>query len=431
MFLPFLSEVVKNFPTVYYFDNFNSILPDQIDIQALENKDDKTPGRVVAQNFLYIADISTAEIKKVNGRFLQSKIDAINKKITKEFREFWNQKIGRSSQIEIEMQVKHHSSTVNGKSGLPYIEFWIRDQSNILYPRQRSAGVKWFLSFFIQLLALWKDSGSKYLLLIDEPGASLHAVAQKDVLRVIEQIGSKVQVIYTTHSPYLIQIEKLYRTVAVQRKNTNDDNSETVVLSTRQLSTASRDTLTPIYSIAGSGLAEQQVIKQKNNVLLEEISAYYYVKAFLKLMPISKTIHLLPGTGVTNIPWLSYLFVGWDIDFLVIVDDEANGRKVFNELKQNLFGNDEEASRSKLIKLKGKTGIEDVFSKADFRKHIVEDCENEKVQNSESMKGRAKVLPAIEFYKKVEKGELNADDFDDETRKEIKSLLSEIESRLI
>ncbi|MEZ4999702.1 MAG: hypothetical protein R2727_03185 [Bacteroidales bacterium] len=39
------------------------------------------------------------------------------------------------------------------KAGKPYLEFWVKDEGERLYPKQRSRGVRWFLSFYLELMA--------------------------------------------------------------------------------------------------------------------------------------------------------------------------------------------------------------------------------------------------------------------------------------
>lgn len=74
-------------------------------------------------------------------------------------------------------------------------------------PGQRSLSFRWFVSFYLDLLALGALQPSlqtNTILLLDEPGLRLHASAQQDLLEVFEKAGSRVQVIYTTHSPFMI-----------------------------------------------------------------------------------------------------------------------------------------------------------------------------------------------------------------------------------
>jgi predicted ATP-dependent endonuclease of OLD family len=57
-------------------------------------------------------------------------------------------------------------------------------------------------------------------LLLDEPGLSLHALAQKDFLRYIDDLAGRHQVIYSTHSPFMVHSDRLtqVRTVEDQEK---------------------------------------------------------------------------------------------------------------------------------------------------------------------------------------------------------------------
>ena len=331
------------------------------------------------------------------------------------------------TRFNIEFALQFRDSKDAQKAGQPYLVFWIKDGKERLYPKQRSKGVRWFLSFYLQLRASALSSPEQgHVFLIDEPGGSLHSKAQEDVLKVFEDNKKKIQIIYTTHSPYLIKLETLYRLLAVQRDD--DDNSQTKVMDINSLGGASRDTLSPIYTLMGANFSDQQVIQKNHNVLLEEISAFYYLKAFWKLTNSTKDPHFLPATGVNNIPLMAYLFLGWNVNFLVLVDDEPSGRKVFNELKQNLFANDDEKAKKALLKIDGKKGIEDIFSVDDFKKWILGN-ETEIVQapNSEfiKQKGESKAICALNFMLKVNEGQLKFDSLEKQTQEDIKNLVFE------
>ena len=68
----------------------------------------------------------------------------------------------------------------------------------------RSRGFVWFFSF----LAWYSQRRKKrenIILLLDEPGLSLHAKAQEDLLRYFEnELRPYHQLIYTTHSPFMV-----------------------------------------------------------------------------------------------------------------------------------------------------------------------------------------------------------------------------------
>lgn len=428
----FINTIFDKTPEFEFFEDFASLLPDTIDLEDLQNKNTKAEGYKGAENLLAIAGLDLNFLQTKERRIIENHIDKLNKNVTTNFQDFWRQKIGKTNKIAIEFELKHHTKEEGEKAGKPYLVFWIKDGPKKLYPKQRSKGVRWFTSFYLQLKASSLDK-NKYgqVFLIDEPGGSLHARAQEDVLKVFEEIKSNVQVIYTTHSPYLIKLETIYRLLAVQRADEENDKSETLVFDAHKLGAASSDTLSPIYTLMGADFSHQQVIKKNNNILLEEISAYYYISSFWKLVNSQKEAHFLPATGTSNVPQLANLFLGWGLDFGVVVDDDSSGRSIYNSLKRDLFLDDEDEAKKRMMKIKGCSGIEDIFTNNDFKKHILEDTSlSFKHKNSEYMKDKPKAIFALKFMLKVKDEKIKIGDFDKTTQDNIKKLVSDMELML-
>ena len=75
---------------------------------------------------------------------------------------------------------------------------------------ERSRGFVWFFSFLAYFSELEETNTNDLVLLLDEPGLALHATAQNDLLRYMEEkLAPEHQVIYTTHSPFMIYSEHL------------------------------------------------------------------------------------------------------------------------------------------------------------------------------------------------------------------------------
>lgn len=431
----FLKKISGDIPNFDLFEDMGSLLPDSINLEDIQSKKTKTEGYKGAINFLEIAGLDLNFLQSAGNRQVETKISTLNKTITGNFRDFWSQKIGKSNKIEIEFGLKHHPMT-SPTPGKPYLVFWINDGAVKLSPKQRSKGVRWFVSFYLELRAQAKRQKKEVknsVLLLDEPGGSLHAKAQADVLRVFEDIKDNMQIVYTTHSPHLITLEHIYRLLAVQRADSEDDKSDTVILSAQKLGSASTDTLSPLYSLMGIDFSSQNVIKKKNNVILEEISCFYYLTAFKKLANYAKEINFLPATGAAKIPQLTNLFLGWGIEFSVFVDDDERGRDVYNTLKKDLFGDEEDLAKRRLLKNVGSKGIEDVFTKTDFKRRVLNDNSlTYSGTNSEYVKENAvsKPIIAINFMQKVMKGEIKLEDLDDGTQSKIKSIIEKITESL-
>ncbi|NJK85829.1 MAG: ATP-binding protein [Bacteroidales bacterium] len=206
-----------------------------------------------------------------------------------------------------------------------------------LYPKQRSRGVRWFLSFFLELKATALQNNVQRILLIDEPGLSLHARAQEDVLKVFEDLKDQMQIVYCTHSPHLIDVNKIYRILAVQRADHDDENSETVILDAKSLHEASSDTLSPIYSLMGAKMNDQQFIQNKDNVILQDVVTYHYLSSMTKIYDLKQMVHFIPASGPAGIQSLANLLTGWKIDFSVLIFGNGEYEKVANDLKKSLF----------------------------------------------------------------------------------------------
>lgn len=427
------NELFKYIPEFVLFEDFSSLLPNRIDLDDILSQNKKVEGYKAANNFLRISGLDSEFFKQVSHRILKQKIEKLNNEITVNFQDYWRQKIGQQNKIRINFELEHYDHSHPEKSGHPFIEFWIRDQHERLYPKQRSRGVRWFLSFYLELkaAAMEKESTGK-LLLIDEPGLSLHARAQEDVLKVFEDIKSKIQIIYTTHSPHLIDLNKLYRLLAVQRAVEGYERSETMVFDAKSLTSASTDTLSPIYTMMGSRLSEQQFIQQKNNVILEDITAYYYLSVFMKLRQPAKKVYLLPATDVSNVGNLVNLLLGWGLDFVVVTEGDPEGDDLYSELKLNLFGNNDKKAGQKLISVGDDQCIEDLFSTIDFKKYILHQRMGIPESNSEFIKMNklSRSILAANFVQTIQDEKLKFNDFDDETRDNFDRLIKEIEKRM-
>ena len=432
----FIDLIWKYMPEIVVFKEQSSLLPDRIDLADIENKNVDSKGYIGTLNFLKITGIDLRLLKSKNTRIQSTQIAVLNENITKEFQSFWTQKIGKNNKIKIELALDKYDQFDKKKAGETYLEFWIKNGNERLYLRQRSNGVRWFLSFFLQLKANSMDrinQETKLIYLIDEPGACLHANAQKDALKIFEDVKNEnIQIVYTTHSPYFLDIDKIYRIIAVQR-NDNDVSSDTKILDIHKLGAATCDTLTPLYSVMGIDFSHQNVIKKKNNILLEEISSFHYLKAFMNLINNKKQFQLIPLNGTSEIERFVYLFIGWGLDYYVVFDDESSSRKVYNNLKRNIFENDDDKISKKVHKIKDCKGIEDVFSKNDFKKIILQKENTQyKVSNSAYMKNSKKSKPihALKFYNQVNEKKIKLNDFDDISKEKIKALTEKILSMI-
>ena len=424
-------ELFKYMPVFEFFEDFSSLLPNKIDLEDLLTENQGAEGYKAAQNFLRIAGLDAEFFREKNHRILKQKIENLNGEITINFQDYWRQDVGKDNKIKLNFELEHYDYTVPEKSGKPYLEFWIKDKQERLYPKQRSRGVRWFLSFYLELKATARQNSVNRVLLIDEPGLSLHARAQEDVLKVFEDLKEKMQIVYSTHSPHLVDINKLYRILAVQRTDETIENSDTIILDAKSLHSASLDTLSPIYSLMGTRLNEQQFIQKKNNVIIEDAVSYYYLTTIYKLLDFEDAF-FLPASNVSNIPILVNILVGWKLDFIILITDNDQSRNVLDELKRTIFINDESNSKEKILMMNGYNYIEDLFSVIDFKKYIL----HKRVGITESISeyietnNLSRTILATEFIRHIQDEGVKFSDFDSETQTNFKNLFNKLKSYL-
>jgi AAA15 family ATPase/GTPase len=416
-------------PEFILFNDTDCLLPSTIDIvnEELANTDGKTG----AVNFLTVAGLDIKVVLNESPRHRSTMLASANAKVTTDFQKFWTQEVGKKLKVELECNLEYYDHTSEEtKKGLPYLVFYISEGNDKLYPSQRSKGVRWFLSFFLQIWSAAKLEKS-VIFLLDEPGSNLHTLAQGDVLRVIERSCMANQIIYSTHSPDLIRADKLGRVLAVQRDDAEDSASPTTIIPAHRLSSASIDTMSAVYRAIGADFSRQKIIQRSNNILLEELSALYYLKAFFHLIKFNQTVNFLPATGVTNVPMIANLLVGWGIEFIIVVDDDTSGRGVVKTLTKDLFMGDEIIAKARIHKIQKCIGIEDLFDPLDFSKYVLQQPDLKLNGNcSNAAKDESKGMIAYRFWCLVEKDEITFEQLSQSTKVNINLLLTRLKDML-
>lgn len=210
-----------------------------------------------------------------------------------------------------------------------------------------------------------RDPKKKGLLLIDEPGTYLHARAQRDVLHLLEdRLSTTDQILYSTHSPFLIPADKLHRLRVVLKAP--DQGTVVVDRLTHALLRGSdfSDTLSPILAAIGLDIRQAAAFVRDRNLIVEGISDYYYISAWGRLVPPSllDEFHIFPAVGAMSEVTLASLFIGWGLEFVALLDCDDLGNSAKEKLTSELG-----VTASRVIQPEQAAGVEDLFSVGDFR----------------------------------------------------------------
>lgn len=387
-------------PEFKFFDNFDDMLPDEISITDLKKPDFKIKNRGFI-NLLAFLNVTledfTKEMEEISRR-PQTKLDKYSDNITLDY-----QNIYKQEKLKI---------ALNKDGDKIYVNIYdIDDNINPKKPSQRSKGLQWFLSFYLML----NNSDENAILLIDEPGLYLHASAQEDILRLFEN-NLNNYIIYTTHSPYLIDTNNMLRVKLV----TNDRKKGIgTCVENKYYKCADLDTITPLITAIGYNMTKSPLeFGGGLNIITEGVSDRYYILAFLKLYNVIEKVNLIPSQGARVVHLLVSIAIGWNLKYIVFLDNDQGE----SDARENLLDLyvDENEYNSHIFKISNNknTCIEDIFSVEDKKKYNIGKNKKEKL------------LIAKRFYDNVSIGEIKIDDLSETTKHNIKKVIDIITEKV-
>ncbi len=234
---------------------------------------------------------------------------------------------------------------------------------------ERSAGFIWFFSFLVKFAQIKKSHGN-VILLLDEPGLTLHGTAQKDLLRYFaEQIAPKHQLIYSTHSPFLVPADDLASVRTVEDVVVRDDRGRKQSKATKVRSdvlTTDPQTNFPIFGAMGFEVTQTLVIG-KNTLLVEGPSDILYLQAASAALKAAKRPHLsalwaiCPSGGIDKVLPFVRLFYGNKLNVAVLTDFDRGQKRKLEDLHKSALLENERIILATEIAGKDEADIEDFF----------------------------------------------------------------------
>ena len=189
----------RRLPGFLYFDEY-SVMSGRLSIPRLQGGDGCTlaPSERTALSLLRLAGVDLSEFGAGDYDARKASLEAAANEISDEVLRYWSQNPLLSVDLDIDLDG-------HGVVDAPFIDIRIRNERHrvTLNFSERSQGFTWFFSFLATLSELRRSE--RTVLLLDEPGLGLHAAAQRDLLRFIdERLAPSHQVIYSTHSPFMV-----------------------------------------------------------------------------------------------------------------------------------------------------------------------------------------------------------------------------------
>ena len=267
---------------------------------------------------------AVAEKKKERGILLQS----AGTDLTQKFRSWWKQGEYR---FRFEADGDH-------------FRIWVSDDKR---PEEielegRSTGLQWFLSFYLIFLVESADSHEDAILLLDEPGLSLHPLAQRDLSDFFENLAQTNQLMYTTHSPFLVDPDHLDRVKAVY---VNDDGTTAVSANLRagESNSAQSKSIYPVFAALGLSVSDT-LLQGCQAVVVEGPSDQHYLSAIKNyligkglIMP-KREILFVPAGGIRGVSAVVSILSGKNEALPhIVLDSDSSGQGLAKQLTSNLY----------------------------------------------------------------------------------------------
>jgi predicted ATPase len=279
----FNSLIWPRAPKFLYFDEYYQ-MEGQANLNALIGREDAMTLEDSDYPLLGLINLARLDHRKLvettNTTELKNKLQGAGNHLTNRIIKYWSQ--NRHIQMRFDVRDAKPEDPEGMQQG---INVWAEVYDTVHWAntplRTRSRGFVWFFSF----LAWYEDikrQKKNVILLLDEPGLSLHGRAQADLLRYFEAELSAHQLIYTTHSPFMIDPAKFERVRIVQdlgidaKEPLPKDKDGTKVLA--NVFDATDDSLFPLQGALGYEI-QQTLFIGPNSLVVEGPADLLYLRA--------------------------------------------------------------------------------------------------------------------------------------------------------
>jgi len=201
----------------------------------------------------------------------------------------------------------------------------------------RSRGFVWFFSF-VAWYSQIKARGDNVILLLDEPGLTLHGRAQGDLLRYFEtELKPHHQLIYSTHSPFMVDPTHFDRVRIVQDLSIDYDELPREKQGTRVTTNvleATDDSLFPLQGALGYDI-HQTLFIGPNTLLVEGAADILFIQGMTTILSREKRTGLgdawtlTPVGGSGRIPTFVRLLTNQKgMNVATLIDIQAKDRTI-------------------------------------------------------------------------------------------------------
>lgn len=328
--------IVDNMPKFIYFDKYDTLVGavDMKDfVRKLQENPDDPKLRITKCLFQHVnLDINKLSslnpndnkttVEEAMEKVMERNVDlsSAGTEMTERFSEWWEQ--------------RKHKFRYSLDGDIFYL--WVSDDSDPseIELGERSAGLQYFFSFYLVFLVEAKNTYKNSILLLDEPGLYYHGTAQKKTVDFLRKISRDNQLMYTTHSPFMIDGDHLEDIKIVY-----EDKGNTHVSS--DIWPKDKDAIFPLQAGLGYSMA-QTLFVSKYNLVVEGLTDYWVLKSMdntlgkKKMKQLDPEVVIIPVGGVRNMLPLAGLLLGNKMNLAFLLDGDKPGLNKAKELTEKL-----------------------------------------------------------------------------------------------
>lgn len=365
--------IKPNLPKFLYYDEYYS-LPSEVIIEELASSKNKsmTPDEYKTAKALFeLADININELLNSDDfEDYVAELEATQALISRELFKYWSTNSNLKIRFAIDKKIEKTTNIHQREDRIVQHLLNIRvenTRSDMTLPlRNRSKGFNWFFSFLVWFKKIQEDKDTNYILLLDEPGLNLHAKAQEDLLRFFNDLSTEYQIIYTTHSPFMIDSLKLQGVRTVVETDLGTKISDTI-------QEKDPKTLFPLQAALGYNIAQNLFIS-KNNLLVEGVSDLIYLTVISDILKSNKKIGLkddvtiVPVGGLDKVTTFISLLGANKLNMVCLLDsflDQKGKARLEDLIRGNIIKQKNVKFFDEYVESE-KADIEDLFEKKEY-----------------------------------------------------------------
>jgi len=343
------SNALKNFigdtlhPRFVYFSDYKKILGN-INLTEFMKKSEDTDSAGIEYiegfdraetvlNLLYLAELEIEKLEELKNSpsKLIKFLGAASKNLTQRLNPSWK---GEPIHVELRLNPRNILSVVISdvhKDGTI---------TNTGLLNRRAEGFKWTFSFIVNFAAETQKSELKEaILLLDEPARNLHPTQQMGISDLLKNLAGSNQVLYATHSPFMIFDYTPGNLLVVELDKKN--HLSRIFYDYWKADDA---TLTPILYGLSKGLVDSITNRDIGNnsrplIIVETMSDTMYLNAFDKFLQdpnISMNpLNVIPAYTKNSVLPLSIFYHTHGYNTFVLLDNDYEAKQIAEQLKNN------------------------------------------------------------------------------------------------